>query len=464
MRLRGLLIGLVLMLLSRAWAGEDSVQVTVSLAERLGPMAIDQMALGQGGLSAEPMWDDRVAEIRALRPRVIRLFIQEYFNLLPERGRYHFDTLDRSVDTILKAGAEPIMCICFKPRALFPVIDQDIVEPDDYAQWEELIFRMVRHYRRRSGRIRYWEVANEPDIGESGGCPYRFRPESYTRYYRHTVAAILRADPNALVGGPALANARSPILPALLEFCAQEKVPLHFVSWHIYSSSPPQIRGTIDYVKDLLRKHPDLTPQTMLNEWNIDLSHPPEDPRFQPCFIAETVWQMKEAGLDFSCYYHIRDYHVAMEPFLKFMSPGGTAFMYRWWNRRPQYDGLFDYQNVVRPAYFTFKLLSRLTGTRLRLASDSDTVHGFATWDEQLQLYNVLVWNYASTPVQVNIAIKDVSGALVARPIVLDATTANSDENARLRAERPVELASNQAEFRAVLEPYGVRFWSIERH
>jgi len=29
---------------------------------------------------------------------VIRLFIQEYFNLLPERGRYHFDTLDRSVN------------------------------------------------------------------------------------------------------------------------------------------------------------------------------------------------------------------------------------------------------------------------------------------------------------------------------------------------------------------------------
>jgi hypothetical protein len=31
------------------------------------------------------MWDDRAAEIRVLRPRIIRLFIQEYFNLLPER-------------------------------------------------------------------------------------------------------------------------------------------------------------------------------------------------------------------------------------------------------------------------------------------------------------------------------------------------------------------------------------------
>ena len=231
---------------SRAFAQEQAVQVTVSLADRLGPMHIERMALGQGGLSEEPMWEDRIAEIRALRPAVIRLFIQEYFDLLPAPGRYHFDTLDQSVDTILATGAEPIMCICFKPKVLFPVVDQDIVEPNDYGQWEELIFRMVRHYKQRDPRIRYWEVANEPDIGESGGCPYRFQPENYTRYYRHTVEAILRADPDALVGGPALAGVRSPILPRLLEFCEKEKVPLHFVSWHIYSSSPQQVRGTID--------------------------------------------------------------------------------------------------------------------------------------------------------------------------------------------------------------------------
>ena len=43
-----------------------------------------------------------------MQPRVILLFIQKYFDLLPERGRYHFTTLDRSVETIRKAGAEPL--------------------------------------------------------------------------------------------------------------------------------------------------------------------------------------------------------------------------------------------------------------------------------------------------------------------------------------------------------------------
>ena len=422
------------------------------------------MALGQGGLSAEPMWDSRIAEIRALRPSMIRLFIQEYFDLLPEPDRYHFDVLDRSVDTILKANAEPLMCICFKPRVLFPEINQDIVEPNDYDQWEKLIFNLVRHYKDKDAGIRYWEVANEPDIGESGGCPYRFKPKSYLRYYKQTVDAILRADSNARVGGPALANVHSSILPALLDFCERQKVPLHFVSWHIYSSSPQQIRGTIRYVNELLKKYPDVNAETFLDEWNMDLSNPPENPRFQPCFVAEVIWQMKEAGLNCSCYYHIRDYHVAFEPFAKFMSPRGTAFMYNWWNRRPQYDGLFDYQDTIRPTYFTFKLLSRLTGERLRLTSDGKMVHGLASWDEKLQLYNVLIWNFSSSPVRLGLDFTGVTSDLLARPIVLDAVSSSSDENSRLRIERPAELSPGKASIEVEFEPYGVRFWSLERH
>src|SRR6059058_2155628 len=87
-------------------AQSPTAQVSVWFTNRPGPLDIHKMALGQGGLSEEPMWDDRVAEIRALKPAVIRLFIQEYFDLLPDQGRYHFDTLDRAVATILATGAK----------------------------------------------------------------------------------------------------------------------------------------------------------------------------------------------------------------------------------------------------------------------------------------------------------------------------------------------------------------------
>lgn len=278
-------------------SAQTTGRVHLAFSERLGPLHIDRMALGQGGLSDEPMWDNRVNEIRALKPAVIRLFIQEYFDLLPAPGRVQFDALDRSVETILKCGAKPLMSICFKPRALFPEINQDIVEPHDYPAWEELVFKLVSHYRERGANIRYWEVANEPDLGEDGGCPYRFQPDNYVRYYQHTAAAVLRADPQARVGGPALANVRSRLLPALLDAASTNRAttPLHFVSWPIYHSTPKSVRGTIDYVKDLLQKHPTLQPETFLDEWNMDLTNPPLDPRFQPCYVAEVIWQMAAA-------------------------------------------------------------------------------------------------------------------------------------------------------------------------
>jgi len=438
------------------------VQITVALNESLGPLEINRMALGQGGLSSDPIWAERVPEIRALRPRLIRLFIQEYFNLLPERGRFHFETLDRAVQPMLQAGAQPLMCICFKPRVLFPSLSQDIVEPNDYEEWERLVSGLVKHYRDRGAGIHYWEVANEPDIGEDGGCPYRFQPDSYARYYQHTVAAILRADPEARVGGPALASAGSPLLPKLLEVCDKEKVPLHFVSWHIYSSDPKAIRGTIERVQAILKKHPSLHPETFLDEWNMALDLPPTDPRIQPCFVAETVWQMKDAGLDYSCYYQIRDYHVAPEEFAPFMSPHGVVFMANWWNRKAQFDGLFDFQNNVRPTCFSFKLLSRLTGEKLRLTSSGPTVHGFATHDPAAHLHTLLLWNYSGSPVEVEISLDSLAAEVRAFPVVLDAVTPASDENTRLRPETPFRLKPEKPTWRASLEAYGVRFWSLE--
>ena len=104
-----------------------------------GSMNIERMALGQGGLSEDTIWGDRMVEVRALHPQLIRLFLQEYFDLLPAAGKYHFDTLDRSVDLILRTGATPLMTIAFKPKVLFPKIDQNIVEPNDWGKWEDLI-------------------------------------------------------------------------------------------------------------------------------------------------------------------------------------------------------------------------------------------------------------------------------------------------------------------------------------
>lgn len=448
-------------------AQERTATATINTAELAGPLEMGRMALGQGGLSEEPMWENRAAEIRALHPKLVRLFIQEYFDLLPARGKYHFASLDRSVDLILKTGAKPVMNIDFKPPVLYPKIDENIVDPNDWNEWERLISALIKHYKDRGDGIRYWEISNEPDQGESGGCPYRFRPENYTTYYQRTAAAVLKGDPSARVGGPALANWKSPILPALLEFCAKGNAPLHFVSWHGYTNDPESFRRSTEGVKKLLAAYPSLHPETMLNEWNLALMKPDENNlAIQPAFILEAIWNMVEAGLDYSCYYHIRDYHVEPSAFARFMSPHGVAFMAGWWNRRPQYDGLFDFQNEVRPAYFAFKLLSRVTGQRVK--AEAEGVHVLAAFDKEYEMENVLIWNFHDTPARTTLEFRGLEGTtpggnIKVERVKLDARDPRPDETSRLKFQNALNLSPQDNRREVVLDPYGIELWFFRK-
>ena len=433
------------------------------------PMEIGRYALGQGGLSDRPMFDRQVDAIRSLHVKLIRLFVQEYFDLYPKRGAYHWAALDKAVDTILETGAKPLVSICIKPRLLYPVIDQDRVDPANYAGWEELIYRMVQHYNvEKKAGIRYWEVFNEPDIGEAGGCPSRFTPESYARYYEHTARAILRADPHARVGGPALASWTSPLLPGLLDHCASHRTPLDFVSWHIYHSDPAAIEKTITGVKSLLSRYPDLHCETVLDEWNMSLDHPRLEPAYQPAFLIDTIARMRAADLDYAAYYHIRDWHVDSQQFLRFMSRAGVLNMTNWWNLTPQYDGLFDFQGVLRPAYFAFRMLSQLTGNRVEAKSDRAEVKLMASYDHDQQMFHVLVWNFSVEPPaagHVTLRIGGVPpGRWTLRRLALDSDTASNQENDRLRV-RKTETRVNVIQFEDTfdLPSYGIVLVSLRK-
>jgi len=222
------------------------------------------------------------------------------------------------------------------------------------------------------------------------------------------------------------------------------------------------VRATIDYVHDLLKQHPALKPETILNEWNMALRDPPQTPQFQPCYILETVYQMKEGGLDYSCYYHIRDFPVDFDTFARFMSPRGVAAMARWWNRSTQWDGLFDYGGRIRPSYYAFKLLSRLTGARLGMETEAGNVHAFSTYDDKLLVYNVLVWNFSETPARVQVALDHVPAEMVLRQVTLDAAAPSDDDNARLRPSPSRTIAPGTQTAELDLGAWGATFFSLE--
>ncbi|MGO9204162.1 MAG: hypothetical protein ACLQM8_26885 [Limisphaerales bacterium] len=168
---------------------------------------------------------------------------------------------------------------------------------------------------------------------------------------------------------------------------------MDLLSFHGYSNDPERFRRLIKSMRAKLAKYPSLSQvQTFIDQWNMDLFKPILNPYFQPALILETTLAFYEAGLSGSAYYQIRDYFIDEAMFSRFMSAPGAAFMARWWNEMPQYDGLYDNQDRVRPAYYAFKLLSLIKGRQLPVTGTTPEIKVLAARGRRW--VNVVLWNY----------------------------------------------------------------------
>jgi xylan 1,4-beta-xylosidase len=172
---------------------------------------------------------------------------------------YSWAIVDRIFDTFHDAGITPLVELGFMPEALsthpepyrhtFPntpvgdIYTGWAYPPKDYQKWADLVFKFVDHLHKRYGDAEVknwlWEVWNEPDIGYWKGTR-----EEYFKLYDFSVDAVLRALPQATVGGPDTTGPGSPraleFLRAFLEHCAHEKnsangktgTRLDFISFH----------------------------------------------------------------------------------------------------------------------------------------------------------------------------------------------------------------------------------------
>jgi xylan 1,4-beta-xylosidase len=185
---------------------------------------------------------------------------------------YSWVIVDQIFDTFRAAGVKPLVEIGFMPKALsthpepyrhdFPrtpvgdIYTGWAYPPKDYQKWSELVYQFVHHLRERYGddevKTWLWEVWNEPDIGYWKGTP-----EEYLKLYDFAVNGVLRALPEARIGGPDTTgpgNAKaSDFLHEFLEHCAHQKnyangkigSHLDFISFHPKGS--PTWQG--DYVQ-----------------------------------------------------------------------------------------------------------------------------------------------------------------------------------------------------------------------
>jgi xylan 1,4-beta-xylosidase len=386
-----LLFAVILLIAGQSATFSQTTDLVVDTAHSPGPIDLTRYALGQGGLSAQPMITDRIPQIAQLHPQTIHLFLQGYFHIYPAHHQYHWDTFDKTLEAVCATGASPVVSLTFKPEVLFPKVDDNIVAPNSWPEWEDVIYHLVKHVEARKFGVSFWILSNEGDHGEPGGVPYKFPTnESYLEYYQHTARAIRRADPNAKIGGPSPAYSSSSQIDALIAAAGEGKVPLDVLSFHGFTNDPEVYRHMIETMQAKLARYPSLSHvQTFIDQWNIGGPNP--NPYFQPAFVLETTRIFYETGLSGAAFYHIRDYFVDEKEFT-FLSPRGSADFERAFNVAPQFLGIYDNQDRVQPNYYAFKVLSLIRGEKLSVSGTTGDIHAFAARDGHS--VDVVVWNF----------------------------------------------------------------------
>lgn len=358
------------------------VHVDIDAGAVEGPLDAWRQAVGQGGINSHPLPDCVVAGTRKLNPRLIRIFIQEFFSVYPERGRFDWSRLDPYMDALACTGARVVAALTTKPRPLFPEINASCWRPRDIGEWQQVVRKLVHRYSVEKPIVTYWEIGNEPDIGEDGGSPYRIvDPQDYGDYYSFTSRAILEAFPQAKVGGPANAGLLNEPLPGLIRYCRQTGARLDFLSWHLYHSDPDLHAYQVAVARRLAADLPH-QPELMVTEWSagfpgVSFAEQANDAR-RAASVAATALATRRAGLDAAFYYHLWDQVCDPEDFAPFFTEKGVANMVRHWNERPHRFGLFGVGGEVRPQYFVFQMLSRLGETQVAAVSDDRSVRVLA--------------------------------------------------------------------------------------
>src|SRR5699024_8376974 len=115
----------------------------------------------------------------------------------------------------------------------------NVSQPKDINLWTDLVKEFIKNCINRYGidevETWYFEVWNEPDLEKIFWIGTK---EDYFNFYLETANAVKSISQNLKVGGPSITHEnihKDTWLDDFITFCKENKVPLDFVTIHIYT-------------------------------------------------------------------------------------------------------------------------------------------------------------------------------------------------------------------------------------
>lgn len=173
-----------------------------------------------------------------------------------ERGVYDFAWLDSIVDNMLAMSVEPWLCLCYGNALYTPAAETvfgavgcpPINTEEERTAWVAYVEATVTHFK---GRIRYYEVWNEPD----GNWCWRHGadPLELADFTIATADACKRADPDCQVIGMVTCRAEEDFHTALCDRGVCDH--LDAISYHAYGGGDRGFLAKFNFYDGLRKKY-----------------------------------------------------------------------------------------------------------------------------------------------------------------------------------------------------------------
>jgi xylan 1,4-beta-xylosidase len=311
---------------------------------------------------------DLTAYYRALGLRNIRLhdvpwtfdnavdtnYIFPHWDASPEDAKnYDFILSDYYLDAIIPLHVNVIYRLGYS--AEFKTAIHHNTPPTSNQRFADIAAHIARHYNEgwadgHNWGIKHWEIWNEPDKNRA----WNGTALEYDHLYEVTAAALKSVDPSLKVGGPALGG-RLEFMEQFLKYCQLHRVPLDFVSWHIYTQDPSEVSRRAQSVRDMMNKYGFGNAESILDEWNYAPSkgHTLFDDPVATRSYFDATQNGAGAAFDVAVLTQLQDAPVDVATFYT-----GTTEMW----------GMFTSSGAPQKPYFAFLAFRQLLDSPNRLA------------------------------------------------------------------------------------------------
>lgn len=316
--------------------------------------------------------------------------------------KINFTDFDRLTERLQKLETDIMYVHAYNPLPLQNIFNADDLtmsstlhrnsnwntKPNNMEAWEEINYKYAAHWKEKGWKVKYYEVWNEPDLQT---VFFNGAKEDFFEIYKYGVRGIKRADPYALVGGPALSFDKTWIRPFLI-YVKKNLLPLDFFSFHAYGNP----KHALEEMKEMINS------VSGFEDINIQMTE-------YNSFIPATK--------NFTTMGEIERYHAAakmLHDFMFFLEQPQIKKVYWAQLNDPEVFGegvdrcgLISMDGHKKASFNAYKIYADMPEKRNKMRTDSGCINGFASSDELRAC--LVLWNMSDSCREIDVCMERLS-------------------------------------------------------